>query len=443
MPDPAGASRRPASAASADAIVVGAGLAGLSAARDLRDAGCEVLLLEARDRAGGRAWTRPMAGVGKPIELGGAWINREKHDFATAEMRRYGLELAPEDLVARFRWRFGGRSSNEFPLAGPELYELERGLYRVIEASRRIDPSVPRDRQDLADLDVSVAEFLAADEPSPRTYAFLERFAALSGGAAGEEWSALSALSLVAAFDGSAYAWFAGVGGRIEGGTAALVEALLEDARPRLRLGTEVVAIAQDGESATVTTAAGERIEAGAVILAVPLSIWGAIEFSPALSGGKAEYAAHPHRNRMSKVWFAAEAMPEELAFGPDSPLLFAAPQYEIDGAVIGVGFSAPPRLLDPTDAEAVSAAVAEHFPEARVIAVDGHDWSADPFSRGGWQVHRPGQLSRLHGALQEPEGRVFFAGSDTAVRWIGWFDGALESGARAAAQAARRLDRR
>jgi len=205
-----------------------------------------------------------------------------------------------------------------------------------------------------------------------------------------------------------------------------------------------VTAISQDEESATVTTAAGERIEAAAVVLAAPVATWSAIEFSPPLTGGKAEYAARPHRNRMSKVYFLAADLPaDQMAFGDQSaPLLFAAPQYELDDGVLAVGFSAPPNLLDPSDGEAIAAAVAEHFPEARVLATDGHDWAADRFSRGGWNVHRPGQLSRFHGSLQEPEGRVFFAGADTAVRWIGWFDGALESGARAAAQASQRLDR-
>lgn len=427
---------------SCDAVVIGAGLAGLSAARDLREAGHEVLLLEGRDRAGGRAWNRPMAEVGKPIELGGAWINRDSHAHADAELERYGLRLAAEEIPETFRWRFDGRSSTEFPLVGAELYELERALFRVIEASRRVDPAVPRDQQDLADLDVSLAEFLKAEDLSPRTYAFLERFGALGAGAAGEEWPALYALSLIAAFGNSAYAWFAGVGGKLEGGTAALVETLLEDADPELRLETEVTAIAQDDHGAVVTTAAGERFAAAAVVLAVPIAVWGAIEFSPPLAGGKAEYATRPHRNRMSKVHFLAADLPaDEIAFGADSPLLFVAPQYELADGVLAVGFSAPPNLLDPTDAGAIAAAVAEHYPRAEVLATDGHDWVADPFSRGGWNTHRPGQLSRFHGSLQEPEGRVFFAGADTAVRWIGWFDGALESGARAAAQASQRLD--
>jgi monoamine oxidase len=430
---------------SSDAIVIGAGVAGLCAARDLRRAGYEVTVLEGRDRVGGRAWRRPMGGgVGAPIELGGTWVSPEHNHFVRAEMERYGLRIAAETLPpARFRWRFDGASGNEFPLSGAEVYEFERALYRLIEASHRIDTALPRDRQDLADLDVAPAELLGRLDLSPRTYAFLERFGALGSGAAADEWSALTALSLIAAFDHSAYAFFAGVTEKLEGGTAALVDALLADADPDLRLATTVAAIAQDEDRVVVTTAAGERFEAGAAVLAVPTTLWGGIEIAPALSGGRAEYAARPHRGRMGKVWIAAEGMPrDEMALGAGSPLLFAAPQYDHGDAVIVVGFSAPPHLLDVTDPGAVEAALAEHFPEARVLAVDGHDWAADPFSRGTWQVNRPGQLSRFHGSLQEPEGRLFFAGSDTAVRWIGWFDGALESGVRAAAQVGERLGR-
>jgi monoamine oxidase len=424
---------------SADVIVVGAGLAGLAAARDLREAGREVLLLEARDRIGGRAWSRPMDGVGAPIELGGAWVNRAHQRFADAEMERYGLRVATDPMPpARFRWRFDGETGDAFPFDRAEIYEIERTFFRLIEAARRIDTEAPRDRQDLGDLDVSVREYLTADGLSPRVYDYFERFGALGTGTEADDWSALSAISLIAAFGCSPFAWFAGVVDKIEGGTGALVDALLEDGAPDLRLETTVTEIVEDGDRVGVLTAAGERHEAAAVALATPIATWADLRIAPALEGGKAEYVADPHRNHMVKVWFVADGIPRDVfCFGAGEPLLFYAPQYDVDGGVLAVAFSSPPHLLG-ADRDSVEAALRRYFPEARVLAVDSHDWTADPLSRGGWQVHRPGQLSRSHGALQEPHGRISFAGSDTAVRWIGWFDGALESGARAAAQAAR-----
>jgi monoamine oxidase len=101
----------------------------------------------------------------------------------------------------------------------------------------------------------------------------------------------------------------------------------------------------------------------------------------------------------------------------------------------------APPSDLDPRDAGAAEAAMRQFAPDARVLATDLHDWRQDPFAKGGWYVPPPGILSAFHGALGRPEGRIAFAGADVAVRWIGWIDGALETGARAAREASRRIE--
>jgi monoamine oxidase len=426
-----------------EAVVVGAGLAGLRAARDLSLAGHSVLLVDGRDRLGGRTWTRPFRGIDQDIELGGTWVAPEHHHFVAEEMDRYGLTLAEQHGPdPHFLWRFDGNASTDFPLEGDEIYELERALYRVIEANHRVDTAVPRDQQgDLADLDISVEDFLKSCELSPRTYDFLAAFGSLGSGAESHEWSALSAFSLMAAFGCSAYAWFAGVVDKIEGGTVALVNALAEEAAPDLSPSTRVTRVAQRSDGVTLTTDGGDEIEARVAVMAVPVNTWADIEFEPGLSGAKATLAQERHPNRMGKLWALVEGAPEgAMGFGPGNGLLFVAPQYEYGDASVMVGFTAPPTLLDVTDEEAVTAAIHEYYPGARVLGVDAHDWNADPFSKGGWLTYRPGRATQLHSGLQTAEGRVLFATADIAVRWIGWIDGALETGARAAGQAIEQL---
>lgn len=422
-------------------IVVGGGLAGARVARDLHDAGHEnVVILEARDRLGGRTLTRTFPDSDRRIELGGAWIAPRLQPLIAAEMARYGLKLAEGEAAPApsFRWRFDGVSVGGFPVIGEELYELERALFRIIDDSHRIDPSVPRDQQNLVDLDVSVAEYLSRLGVGDRTHAFLAVWAALGSGATPTEWSALNALSLVAASGHSAYAWYGAVTDKFAGGTSSLIESLLADAQPAVRLSAPVVRVKQDARAATVTTADGEDFASAVVVIAVPLNLWRTIAFDPDLSEAKTRAARIGHPNRIQKGWILVSGAPENTIFiGPGNDLLWISPEYKIGDATLMVAFTAPPSRLDMTDAAAVQRAVDQHVAGAKVLRVDSHDWVQDPFSRGGWPAHPPGRLSREASSLQVSEGRVCFAGADLATCWIGWLEGALETGAGAAGEAA------
>ncbi|WP_040167403.1 flavin monoamine oxidase family protein [Microbacterium gorillae] len=427
-----------------DVIIVGAGFAGLRAARDLKDRGITALVLEGRDRLGGRTWRRPFRGTEQPVELGGTWISDRAHHLVMAELERYGIGTEPGGGdTGSFVWDLGGDIAHAAPLDADDLYALERAWVAMSTHVQAVESTQPRDRSDLAALDVSVRDYLLGLDLTPRVRLFLETFGSLGGGAAATDWSALSALSLMAAHNGSVFSYFAGISHKIAGGTTALIEALAADASAEIRLDAHVTGVIDEGDLVTVTTADGERLTARSVIVTAPVNTWRDISFSPALGGPQAALAAEGQPNRMVKLWIRAEGMPEDTgAISSESEIVAVIPQYRLGDSSLVVAFSSPPHLVDPTDRDAVTAAFTRLFPDARVIDVDVHDWNTDPFSRGAWMTFAPGQLSTGHSGFAAPSGRILFAGSDVAIRWPGWIDGALETGAAAATAAAEVIGR-
>ncbi len=418
-----------------DAIVVGGGFAGVRAARDLGDAGRSVLLVEARDRLGGRVWTRPFEGRETLIEMGGTWVSTDVHPYTAEEVERYGFALTVSHAgETDTRWSLGGELIHGFPLEGEEIPDLERVLFETIKASHRIEIDVPRDQGDLADLDVSVAEFFARFDPLPRVREFLCMWAGLGSGALPTEWSMLTALSLIAAMDNSVYGWYGAVTDAFEGGISSVVETMAEDSGARIELSTPVARIEQDADSVRVTARDGRSWSASTAVVAVPIALWPEIEFHPPLPEDKLGPARLNHPGRMKKTWMVVDGIPENLyASGWGTDFVQVFPEDSEPDGLVAIGMCAPPSEMDPHDPRSVEAAIRQFAPDARVVATDVHEWRLDPFAKGGWYVPPPGVLSTSHSALGRTEGRLSFAGADVAVRWIGWIDGALETGARAA----------
>lgn len=420
-----------------DVIVIGGGFAGLTATRDLKEKGRSVLLLEARDRLGGRAHFQTFPGTDKAVELGGTWVMPRYMNEIGREIERYGWHLTGSEVgPMKFLWQFGDEDTESFPIAPDDRYALERALFQIGLDARRIDPSRPRDEQDVADLDVSVADYLDRLDLPKRVYDLIAAYARIGAGAAVEDWSALTALSLVAAYDNSPYAWFAAVTTRFRDGTAEPV-ATLAAAADTVRLEAVVTAITQTAGKITVTLESGEEFTASAAVLAIPVPLWSTIAFSPSLGEAKQDAASRGHAGRMGKVWIMVDNLEEDISsFGADTDLLLLQTEYRLPGHSILVGFVSPPSELDVMDHEAVVHAVHRHIPSANVVGSFAHDWHADPFAKGSWMVNPVGQLSSYATALRTPEGRLTFAGSDIATRWIGWIDGAIETGRIAADEA-------
>ncbi|MGW0817238.1 flavin monoamine oxidase family protein [Streptomyces viridiviolaceus] len=420
----------------ADVVVIGGGFAGVVAARDLSRAGVDVLLLEARDRLGGRTWHRDSP-LGRPLELGGTFVHwLQPHVWA--EMTAHGLELEPSPGVDEVYWIMGGRvhqaSVEEYSaLVEPGMAGLTDGardafpmphrLFPMTESARAADVLSITDRLAQLGLDADRTEVARSrwtlsfnGSPEEGSWAQALRLTALCGG----DWTMVSEAN-------RAYT--------VAGGTGRLLDAVHSGSTARIRLSTLVTDVRQDEDNVRVLTADGETITARHAVVTLPINALTTIAFDPPLSHGKRAAAERGQVSTGFKVWMRARGrITPFIAFAPDDcPLTMAGTEYEQDGDTILLGFGPDAAKLDLHDVAAVESALHQWRPDIELIATDGHDWTADPLSGETWCMPRPGHLSREIAELQRPEGRVRLAGGDYADGWAGYIDGALESGRRAA----------
>lgn len=430
-----------------DAIVLGGGFAGLIAARDLTDQGHSVVVLEARDRLGGRTWTRAFADTDLQVDIGGQWIEPQRQFNIVGEIERYGIPVGHSPEARSYPTLFAGeRRPGPMPIPWEEITDLERAIMHCQRAAARIEPGVALDQQGLDDLDVSWSEFLAPLELPAATLDFLGAFTGLYAARYPEDCSALFILTTFRHLDLSPYLMWGVIDVRFEHGTKSLIDAIAGDV-PDVRLETVVSKVEQRGDHVVVTTASGDTLTGRTAIVALPLNCWNDVEFDPPLSDAKREASAGRHGTTSSGKYFALTEDAIEYPFliaGPRSTdgLVSISTEYEIDGNQVMVGFTCDPDSYELTTFEGVEKAVTTLSPGAKVLKVDHHDWNNDEFSKGDWFAPRPGLLAKSHSAVVRPEGRLYFAGSDLALGFMGWMEGAVESGHRAASVAMRALQR-
>ncbi|MBJ7437999.1 MAG: FAD-dependent oxidoreductase [Sphingopyxis sp.] len=418
-----------------DAIIVGAGFAGLTAARELKQHGYRVLVLEARDRIGGRTYTGEVAG--KPHDLGGTWVHwLQPHVWA--EITRYGVELEvspngdADDLV--YLDLQGARHQAKISEMGEALYGP---MVAMLAEAREIFPRPAEpfvDTKWIAADTLSVADKIAATQQTPESRILVETFLTSLGGCAPANmaWIDAARLFALSAYD---FRLFADVCARfkIKGGTHALYSALAADCDATIQLNSPVASIEASGQGVRVTTVKGETYTADAAISTLPLNVLNDVRFSPPLPKEKSKVSAERHAGRANKIHILLEGeRPIFAAWAPGSgPSLLN--QLMWDSAENGythlIAFGTADHPLQIEDKAAVQAAVRQFLPDAVVADVKAHDWNADPYSKGTWCISRPGQISHALQALQAPHGRIFFASGDWASGWRSCIDGAIEQG--------------
>jgi monoamine oxidase len=417
-----------------DVVVIGAGYAGVTAARELSHRGHTVLILEARDRIGGRTWLDDR--MGRRLEIGGTWVHWiQPHVWA--EMARYGVGVVPGPPLTAAHWVADGQRHTG---TAEQLTDLiDKGMTMSTAAALEYFPRPyePLGGPDLESVDaLSMREFiqtlgLTSAEAELVDGMWATNFNGSTKNGAytqGLHWCALSGGSWPLMFEACATY-------KLAGGTVRLLGAMLDDSTAEVRLGTRVTHVRQNDEGAVLTTADGGRIEAAAVVVTTPLNVLNTLAFDPPLSETKRAAASQGQASSGVKAWARLRGEHEPfVALAPGTaPLTLAQVDRVGDGETMVVLFGPDATALDGNDAEAVQVALRQWLPDVEVIEAASHDWVSDPLSGETWPMLRPGQLTGALAELQRPEGRVILAGSDYANGWMGFIDGAIESGLAAA----------
>lgn len=409
---------------SSDVVVIGGGLGGLRAARDLADAGCRVRLLEARDRLGGRGWTSTFPGTDQPIEIGGAWFT-EHHELVRGEIARYGLGVKATAPLTSTRWWSDGRLRLEAPFPDDDVRSA------VSWQTMRDDGAAMIRGSDDPRWTLSLNAYLDVIDATPAVCDLARGWWTLSGGgdpAAGGVESLLGALVGDGDLGDLSYLASAPVPG-----WSALAEAMADDPGITVDLDRPVTGVRHDEHGVTVTTVGGS-LSAAAAVVALPVNVLPDIDVEPPLPA-RARAAAGSSAGTALKVWLLTRGVPvHALAFGRGLGVHLLYADRAVGDQTLVVGFGWATAGFDPTDTDQLADALHRFFPDADLVAHTTYDWVGDPASRGTWACPPAGGPELLRAESFPPLGRVRFAGSDIAPVHPGWFEGALASGAVAAA---------
>jgi monoamine oxidase len=434
-----------------DVCIVGAGFAGLAAARRLSGAGRDVVVLEARDRVGGRVWNRTVPD-GPTVSVGGTWLGVGQ-DRMFALCREAGLETyaqhADGDTVLRLggaNRRYGGMIPKVNPVA---IASVGLALKRLDRMAQRLPLEAPWEARRAHALDSrTLGDWLSSPLNVVPGHARDLLLATMQGFFSTDPAQVSLLGALVLARGGGGFTYFTDTGQTetdlVDGGTPELARRLAEQLGDAVCLSSPVRRITQRDDRVEVESDV-VAVEARRVVVATPPLLASHIDYVPALP------AAHAHLLRRwtpgavmrvntvyDEPFWRADGLSGEL-LSPHSPVLLGIDQSPRAGTPgVLASFSFGPQALQLARLEPGARrdvwlrALADAY-GPRAASPVGYletDWSAEQWSLGGMFGYlAPGVLTAYGPALREPVGRIHWASTERATLMHGLIEGAVRSG--------------
>ncbi|ULQ56477.1 flavin monoamine oxidase family protein [Flavihumibacter rivuli] len=437
-----------------DVIIIGAGYSGLSAARDLLDAGKDFLVLEARDRVGGRIHSQALEN-GTYIDLGGQWIG-PGHDNMYALCREFNIETFATHDKGKSTLYYDGKRKNYRGLIPPlplfTLLSLNKGIQGINKLARKIECSQPWAMKEANQFDqITVAEWMERTmKKEIARNMFRTAFEAIFA-ADPEDISLLHALFYVRSNNNFDYLMNIRKGAqqdRIKGGAQLPAIKLAATLGERLKLNHPVTSISQDNEKVTVT-GAGFSFEAKKLIVAIPPVVARDINYQFPLTEKRKLLMDQQFMGAVVKCYaiynkpFWREkglnglcAAPSELT----SVVFDNSPADGSKGILMGFSLAKQARQLMALNETDRRTAILDCFSrylgeEARnaELYID-KSFTDETWTKGCYAGMMPtGAWTSIADLLSKPEGHIHWAGTETATQWNGYMEGAILAGKRAA----------
>ncbi|MCT0230032.1 FAD-dependent oxidoreductase [Synechococcus sp. CS-1324] len=434
-----------------DVVVVGAGLSGLMAARLLRRAGLRVTVLEARDRVGGRVWSK-LIRDGSWIDFGAQWIAPGQHRIQ-ALVKEFGLATTESHTKGASVWMARGGAvprHGSFPAGWLAKLDQLLILLRLQRLAKQL--AARTSTTDLRRRALDSQTFAAWLKEKALTHAGREavRLTVEEGVCASiEEVSCYEVIQQITSIGGLA-ALASAEQTFLCGGAQAIAQRLAVELGADLQLGRPVTAIRHDANEVRISTTGGE-LRAQRVILALPPQLLSEISLDVDLNG-RAQWCQRAIvKGRVVKTvivyeqaWWRLNGLNGQVIApnGPIEHLADASDPAGSPGILIALATASRADQLAALEEGQRKTLILEQIRNslgeapAPPIAFHSINWNGDPWSQGGYASRLGlGQSSGDQPCLADPIGRVHFAGTETASQWRSYMEGALQSGERAAGE--------